>query len=140
MNKPIHVSLLMAGVLLILCTLASPSTGFSQKNGGCFAASSVPTYQPNAPCLDPNENGVLVLNPPIASHYFISSGERFKIGYSLVGVHALQNTSDADGNGTPDFVEWVAEGAEAAWQMYIEQHNYIDPKYTQGMVITIFLL
>src|SRR5687767_8337554 len=50
----------------------------------------------------------------------------FLIHFTTSGEHAV-DTTDANGDGTPDYVEAVAESAEFVWDFQINQYGWTPP-------------
>lgn len=63
---------------------------------------------------------------PVLRESILSSEGHFKIHYNTVGIDAVDPT-DADGNGTPDYVDEAARAFEDAWDLQIDQMGYLPP-------------
>lgn len=57
---------------------------------------------------------------------FISRNDRFEVHYDTTGSHAVAHFDD-DGNGTPDYVDFVANTFEDVWDLQILQLGYLEP-------------
>lgn len=56
----------------------------------------------------------------------LSASGRFRVHYDTSGSHAV-NTTDADGNGHPDYVDEVAEVFDEVWSFEVDQLGYRSP-------------
>lgn len=55
-----------------------------------------------------------------------SASGRFQINYNTSGEHAIP-LQDANNNGTPDYVEWVAQAADSSYRHEVQTLGYSDP-------------
>lgn len=67
---------------------------------------------------------------PVLRESILSSKGHFKIHYNTTGIDAVDPT-DADANGTPDYVDEAARAFEAARHLQIDQMGY-DPPPSDG--------
>ncbi len=63
---------------------------------------------------------------PSTQKTITSPGGRFEIHYDATGTHAVSSV-DADRNGTPDYVDDVAETYDRAWELEVAQLGYSAP-------------
>ena len=67
---------------------------------------------------------------------FSPSG-RFKIFYQVDGIHAIPDY-DRDLNGTPDYLEFVAESFDRAWEIEIDSLGFNPPRDSSGQFRDIY--
>lgn len=61
-----------------------------------------------------------------AAESYRSASGRFQINYTTSGEDAVP-AQDTDNNGTPDFVEWVAQAADSSYRHQVQTLGYSDP-------------
>jgi hypothetical protein len=64
------------------------------------------------------------------SVYFSPSGH-FKIFYTTEGPDSIRS-ADRNGNGTPDYLEFVAQSFDRAWQIEIDSLGFLPPPDSSG--------
>ncbi len=62
--------------------------------------------------------------------YFSPSG-KFELTYSTSGTHAVPS-ADANSNGVPDFVEWIAGYFDYSWKFSIDTLGFLAPPIGSG--------
>ncbi len=70
------------------------------------------------------------LNSPTAFTYD-SPGGKFRLTYETTGPNAVP-TADNNGNGVPDFVEWVASYFDYCWNFEIDTLGFLPPPIGSG--------
>jgi hypothetical protein len=70
------------------------------------------------------------------SVYFSPSGH-FKIYYTTDGPDSI-SSADRNGNGTADYLEFVAEAFDRAWQIEIDSLGFLPPPDSSGNVRNIY--
>ncbi len=60
-----------------------------------------------------------------------SPGGKFRLTYEISGPNAVP-TTDANGNGVPDFVEWVASYFDYSWALEIDTLGFLAPPIGTG--------
>ncbi|MGB9664548.1 MAG: MXAN_6640 family putative metalloprotease [Ignavibacteria bacterium] len=70
------------------------------------------------------------LNSPTAFTYD-SPGGKFRLTYETTGPNAVP-TADNNGNGVPDFVEWVASYFDYSWAFEIDTLGFLPPPIGTG--------
>jgi hypothetical protein len=75
------------------------------------------------------------LNKPFektsTSAVYITPSGKFQITYDVTGVNAVP-TTDNNGNGIPDYVEWVGSYFDYAWHVEIDSLGYLAPPIGTG--------
>lgn len=61
-----------------------------------------------------------------ATRSYRSASGRFELNYATSGEHAVP-ARDANNNGTPDYVEWVAQAADSSYRHEVLTLGYSDP-------------
>ena len=61
-----------------------------------------------------------------AEFTYTSPGGNFVVHYDTSGDHAVP-PGDGDGNGIPDYVDWVAAAADSSWRHEVGNLGYADP-------------
>ncbi|SHF17023.1 Por secretion system C-terminal sorting domain-containing protein [Fodinibius roseus] len=61
-----------------------------------------------------------------ATGSYRSASGRFEVNYTTSGDHAVPDR-DANSNGTPDYVEWVAQAADSSYRHEVLTLGYSDP-------------
>jgi hypothetical protein len=67
-----------------------------------------------------------LLTRPTNTYSFDSPGGKFKIHYSTTGANAVP-TADANANGVPDYVEWLASYADSSYQAEVINLAQLEP-------------
>ncbi|APF20747.1 hypothetical protein Calab_1128 [Caldithrix abyssi DSM 13497] len=62
---------------------------------------------------------------------YISPMKYFKISYTTTGSNAVPS-DDNDGDGIPDFVEWIADYLDTSWDVLINQCGFAAPVDNNG--------
>jgi subtilisin-like proprotein convertase family protein len=75
------------------------------------------------------------LNSPFektsTSSVYITPSGKFQITYDITGTNAVP-TADIDGNGIPDYVEWVGSYCDYVWHTEIDSLGYLAPPIGTG--------
>ncbi|WP_185958439.1 MXAN_6640 family putative metalloprotease [Fodinibius sediminis] len=72
-----------------------------------------------------------------ATQRYRSRSGRFEINYSTAGEHAVP-TQDTNNNGTPDYIEWVAQAADSSYRHEVQNLGYTDPMPDPGQPYQIY--
>ncbi|MCZ6634815.1 MAG: hypothetical protein O7G87_15545 [bacterium] len=67
-----------------------------------------------------------VFQRPVAQQFIVSPGGRFRIHFNTAGSHAVDAT-DANANGTSDYVDEAAKIFDEVWELQITQMGYSPP-------------
>jgi subtilisin-like proprotein convertase family protein len=65
------------------------------------------------------------------SSVYITPSGKFQITYDVTGVNAVP-TADNNGNGIPDYVEWVGSYCDYSWHVEIDSLGYLPPPIGAG--------
>ena len=84
------------------------------------------------------ESFAFFLQRPVLNQSAMSAAGHFKIHYNTTGIHAVA-TTDADGNGVPDYVDETARAFENAWDVQITQMGYSPPPSDGDGVYDIYI-
>ncbi len=68
---------------------------------------------------------------PSRAYSHDSPDGHFKIHYDETGTHAVPSADD-NGNGVPDFVEWLADYADSSWRCIHDNLSYDLPPVDGG--------
>jgi subtilisin-like proprotein convertase family protein len=75
------------------------------------------------------------LNKPFektsTSSVYITPSGKFRLTYDVTGTNAVP-TADNNGNGIPDYVEWVGSYFDYAWHVEIDSLGYLAPPIGTG--------
>jgi hypothetical protein len=80
--------------------------------------------------LDIRKNGTANLDDSLLTTHFV-------LHYTRAGNHAVP-AQDADGNGTPDFIDAAARSWEEVWTREVEQLGYPQPKGTGAQPFHVY--
>ncbi|HSG99605.1 MAG TPA: dockerin type I repeat-containing protein [candidate division Zixibacteria bacterium] len=67
-----------------------------------------------------------LLSRPDKTVSYNSPGEHFKLHYDTTGTHAVP-AADTNSNMVPDFIERIAQLADTAWSVHIDESGYLPP-------------
>lgn len=76
--------------------------------------------------MDPRTRAILSTTRPVLDTFVISSERHFRVQYSARGIHAVAPT-DANANGTPDYIDSVCHYLEHAYRVEVNDMGYRQP-------------
>lgn len=79
-----------------------------------------------------------VFQRPTTQRSIFSPNDRFQIHFDLTGTHAVSSV-DADGNGTPDYVDEVADTFEDTWELQVTDLGYREPPQDSDGRFDVFI-